>query len=172
MSYFYSPLRKEYKAQSTSCPFCDSEIITKQSITDKKGIRVENKHYIWMVNWYPRFEGHTMLVPKKHIVKIEEETTEEVVARHELLCLVYPILLKVYKSAGINIFLQTGENSFSTVPHLHWHLVPEFLDANLKGFAKMGLFDTKEPKTEKVVLFPEEIRLAREDLKKALAEFL
>lgn len=172
MAYFYSPLRKEYKKAKEDCPFCDSEITFKQAVLNKKGERVENKHYIWMVNWYPRFEGHTMLVPKRHIKKIEDESPEEVIARHELLCKAYPALLKVYKLSGINIFLQTGESSFSTVPHLHWHVVPEFPDANLKGFAKMGMFDTKEPKTEKVVLYPEEIKLAREDLKKALAKFL
>jgi diadenosine tetraphosphate (Ap4A) HIT family hydrolase len=172
MPYFYSPLRNEYKKSSDGCPFCDEENINPQIILDKNGKRIENEHYFWIVNRYPRFEGHTMLVPKKHIIKIEDETKEEAASRHELLCRVYPALMKVYAISGVEVFLQTGSNSLSTVPHLHWHVLPSFPDEKLRGFEKMGYFDTKEPETEKVVLYPVKIKLAREDLKKALSEFL
>lgn len=171
MPYFYSPLRNEYKKGTDNCPFCDKEQMSIQTVVDKNGKMVENEYYFWVVNWYPRFEGHTLLVPKRHILKIEDETKEEVEARHELLCRVYPVLMKVYKVLGVEHFLQTGQSSLSTVQHLHWHVLPSLSDERLRGFAKLGYFDTKQPETEKVVLYPVEVKLAREDLKKALAEF-
>lgn len=172
MAYFYSPFRKEYKPETISpvtCPFCDSTL-ERNAIRDPQGKPIENDHYRWVINYYPRFEGHTMLIPKRHITTFEEETPVELQARHELLCYASSILRKTFPESGIEIFLQAGKGSQATIQHLHWHLVPARKEDAFPGFEKLDQFVTGEEAKEKVILFPTEIKIAREELAKLLTE--
>jgi diadenosine tetraphosphate (Ap4A) HIT family hydrolase len=175
MSYFYSPFRKQYDAKEqgseSACVFCDARIHS-QTVTDGEGHGVENEHYRWIINYFPRFEGHTMLVPKRHLTRFVEETKEEVLARHELLVYASEILARAYERAGIEVFLQRGDGSASTIKHLHWHLVPAQTSDPLRGFEKMGHFVTMKEDEEKIILFPQRIEHAREDLGSFLAPFV
>lgn len=172
MAYYYSPFRKEYGPRPEGCPFCDQVLIQEQGALSNEGDIIQNEHYYWMVNWYPKFEGHTMVIPKRHVSCIGEETTEEVVARDELIVLATQTLMKAYPSAGIEIFLQTGKGSARSIPHLHWHVVPSQPSDPLRGFDKADQFFTIKPDEEKIILFPVEIRYAREELRKLIAQTL
>jgi len=144
----------------------------KQSLCTSKGEVIENEHYLWIFNMYPKFDGHTMIVPKRHLLNFEEETEEETVSRHKLLIIASETLRKVFPNTGIEIFLQTGTNSGRSIRHIHWHIVPANLSDPLRSFEKLGHFYTTEPNKEKVVLFPIPIKLACEELKKAVAKVL
>ena len=64
MAYYYSPFRNNYQRKLTDgCAFCDTEKIMHQAVRDKSGRIMENNYYIWLVNFFPKFEGHTLLVP-------------------------------------------------------------------------------------------------------------
>lgn len=134
------------------------------------GTAVENEHYRWIVNWYPKFEGHTLVVPKRHIFSFEEETSKEVLARHELISLAARSLPAVYEGAGAEVFLQYGKGSEASVSHLHWHVVPAQSDDPLRGFTKLGHFHTMHEQEEKIVIFPVKIKYAREDLQDVLSK--
>jgi diadenosine tetraphosphate (Ap4A) HIT family hydrolase len=172
MAYFYSPFRKQYdaKEQGTeeACVFCDTKIRS-QMVTDGEGHVVENEHYQWIINYFPRFEGHTMLVPKRHLTCFADETKEEVLARHDLLVYASEILTRAYANTGIEVFLQRGDGSASTIKHLHWHLIPAKADDPLRGFEKMGHFVAKEEDEERIIRFPQRIEHAREGLGSFLA---
>jgi diadenosine tetraphosphate (Ap4A) HIT family hydrolase len=64
MALYYSPFRTEY-AQSGphDCPFCNEAHMHAQALQYPDGSPVENAYYRWIVNWYPKFEGHTMVTP-------------------------------------------------------------------------------------------------------------
>ncbi len=175
MAYYYSPFRKTYKGKgkkASGCPFCDPEQLTKGGVRRADGSTVENTHYIWLINSFPKFEGHTMVLPKRHIVALGEETPDEIAAREELIVLASQTLQKLYPGAGIEVFLQYGPGSESSVSHLHWHVVPSLPNDHLRGFDKLGHFFTIEPDKEKVIVFPVPIQLAQEKLLNALAEIL
>lgn len=172
MAYYYTPLRKDYKPDKPGCPFCDSENVSKQSVLDKHGKVMENEHWVWMVNWYPRAEGHTMIVPKRHITKLEDETPEELWSRRKMELIAGEALKKLYKTDGIEIFFQIGAHSHATVKHLHWHIVPASREDFFGSFEKMGIFYTTEKDKEKIIMLPIPIKYAREDLQKALAQYL
>jgi len=174
MAYYYSPFRNTYKKKEgdAPCVLCDPINSNEQSVKRPDKTTVENKHYIWIINLYPKFEGHTMVVPKKHITEIGKESEEEIVAREELIVIASRTLKKLYPGAGIDVFIQTGGGSESSIPHLHWHVVPAQKDDQLRSFDKLGHFYTIEPDKEKVLLFPIEIKLARKELAKALTAVL
>lgn len=170
MPYYYTPFRNNYKPQTPdtkkekACPFCDQDTITAQSLHNSSGKLFENEHYYWMVNWFPRTEAHTMLVPKRHIIDITDETPEEIVARQALLIEAHQALTNSFGETGYEIFLQTGPGSLSSIKHLHWHLIPTTPQKDSLSLAKLGYFWTTEPTEEKVVIQPTEITIAREEL--------
>lgn len=168
MPYYYSPLRNSYENEpkptpKPDCPFCTPEIES-QTFTDHQGNVFANEHYRWVVNWFPRAEAHTMLVPKRHIMNLADETNDELIARHELLLECYRVLQAAFPESGVEMFLQTGKGSLSSLPHLHWHLVPTLPQHSLTGFEKIGYFSTTKPAEEKVVMTPIEITIARDQL--------
>lgn len=165
MGYFYSPFRKSYQPEAASvCPFCAEDILLAQTVKDQSGALIQNEHYRWVVNAYPKFAGHTMLVPTTHLTALADETEAAVLARHRLLVRVLPILERAFPHTGIEYFLQTGDQSASSVAHLHWHIVPAHPDDELRSFEKLGHFYTTEPTQEKVVLFPKRITMSPDEL--------
>lgn len=99
---------------------------------------------------------------------MEEEKPEEILSRQKLLLFAIRQLEKVYPESGFEVFLQSGAGSLQTVEHLHWHIIPAQKDDPLRGFEKMGHFNTSEEGQEKVLIFPIPIKLARQDLLEAL----
>lgn len=154
------------------CIFCDPDIMNAQAVRTSEGVALENEHYRWIINFFPKFEGHTMVVPKRHRINLGEETPNEVQAREELMVTAATTLCELYPGAGIEIFIQTGSGSESSIPHLHWHVVPALPDDHLRGFDKLGQYCTVEPGQEKVILFPVPIRFAQEGLIEALQTVL
>ncbi len=176
MAYYFSPFRNSYSGDKKKiegkkeCPFCSEENIKKQGVRNVSGTLMENEHYFWIVNFFPKFEGHTMLVPKRHLKHPEEETRDELVSRHTLGLFAMKQLEKVYPGCGFEIFLQFGAGSEQSVEHLHWHIVPAQKGDTLRSFEKLGHFYTKKEEEEKIILFPVPICLAREDLLEKLTE--
>ena len=174
MAYYYSPFRNNYGKKKTpsGCPFCDKQAMLDQSIKYPDGTIAENKSYRWIVNIFPKFEGHTMVVPKKHITHLGTETIREIRDRDELISLAAETLTKLYKDAGIEIFIQTGTSSESSVQHLHWHVVPSQKNDPLRGFDKLGHFFTIEKDKPRIIVFPVPIQKARQTLLRALSKTL
>ena len=168
--YSYSPFRKSYNTANTEavCVFCDSEQMGKQTIILADGNPVENELYRWVVNVFPKFEGHTMLLPKRHITAIQDQTAEETIAATELLKTALAVLATTFPDHGIEHFAQWGAQSASSQAHIHSHLVPAHPDDSFRSFEKLGHFYTTKEDQEKIVLFPVPITLSPEEL---LAEF-
>ena len=166
--YYYSPFRSVYdgkkSADKETCVFCNTPNMSSHTVLTSAGESIENAHYRWIINAFPKFEGHTMVVPKRHLLALDEETPEEVLARHELIVFASKTLRVLYPGSGIEVFIQTGEGSEGTIPHLHWHVVPSLPEDHLRGFDKLGQFFTVEPDKEKIIVFPVPIRLAQEGL--------
>ena len=130
---------------------------------------VENEYYRWVVNFFPKFEGHTLIVPKRHVTELGTEQRNEILAREKMINMASTILQKVYQNSGVEIFLQTGAGSESSIQHLHWHVVPAMPDDHLRSFAKLGHFYTTKPNEERVLIFPVRIKRSPAVLKLALA---
>ncbi|OHA59795.1 MAG: hypothetical protein A2589_03065 [Candidatus Vogelbacteria bacterium RIFOXYD1_FULL_46_19] len=144
----------------------------KQSVKYSDGTIIENKTYRWVVNMFPKFEGHTMVVPKRHVTKIGSETTQEIKDREELVALAAKTLNETYNTDGVEVFLQTGLNSESSIKHLHWHVVSSQASDPLRGFDKLGHFFTIQEDNPKIIIFPVPIKKAKTQLLKALAKTL
>jgi len=172
MAYYYSPFRKQYEGAPRPkdfCVFCDEGNILRQTVRDAHGNPVENEHYRWIVNFFPTMEGHTMVVPKAHVIGFRGESKDSLADRQSLLAYAYDRFIELYPGAGVEVFHQTGIGSISSVPHIHWHIVPARPDDPLRAFQKLGHFFVTEEGEETILRFPHKIQYAREELLAALA---
>lgn len=175
MAYFFSPFRKTYtknKKASARCPFCDDSNVSRQQVCNTRGEAVENEHYQWLVNYFPKFEGHTIIVSREHVTEINGESPDVVVARERLIAFAIRTLQQLYRGAGVEVFLQFGPGSAATLEHLHWHVVPARPDDPLRSFEKLGHFYRTGPRERVVLEFPHRITLAKKKLQKALSKII
>jgi len=170
--FAYTPHRKTYEKNDDVCMFCNPEQMDKQAIRDSDGNIIENDYYIWVVNVYPKFDGHTMIIPKRHIEMINEETPEEVTARNELMVLATNKLMELFECDGVEIFMQYGTDSRRSVKHMHWHITPARSSDPLRSFEKLGHFYTTNENDSITLKYPIEVTEVKEVLQEKLKNIL
>jgi diadenosine tetraphosphate (Ap4A) HIT family hydrolase len=77
---------------------------------------------------YPVSPGHTLIVPRRHVRSFFELTADEREALLELLEAAKRELDDAQRPHGYNIGINDGVAAGQTVPHLHIHLIPRYLD--------------------------------------------
>lgn len=99
------------------CPFCT---------LDPNRITLSNDHAVAIRDGFPVSEGHTLIIPKRHIVSLFEATLEEQAALLELLRQARQKLQDELSPDGFNIGINDGTAAGQTVMHLHIHLIPRY----------------------------------------------
>ena len=108
-------------ASDSACPFC--EIAAE---ADHERIIAQNDLAFVIRDGYPVSQGHTLIIPKRHVGSFFEVTEQE---RQALLHLLDEAKVGVeidYAPAGYNIGINDGPAAGQTVPHLHMHLIPRY----------------------------------------------
>lgn len=101
----------------TACPFCDlaaSRVVG------------NNAHGVWIRDEYPVSPGHSLVIPKRHVVSFFETTDEERAALLALLDEAKHVVVEQHHPHGFNIGINDGAAAGQTVPHLHIHLIPRY----------------------------------------------
>jgi diadenosine tetraphosphate (Ap4A) HIT family hydrolase len=109
------------------CPFC---------IPDRSRVFAENDLAFAILDAYPVTPGHTLLIPKRHMVSFFEATAEERSALFELLDAIRERLLNrrhpfgdrngSFVPDGFNIGINDGVAAGQSVMHLHIHVIPRY----------------------------------------------
>lgn len=97
------------------CPFCAVE---------PARIWIETEHAIAFGDAYPVADGHTLVVPRKHVCTIYELSIAEQQALWELVSEVRSRLLTGLNPDGFNIGFNDGLEAGQTVEHAHIHVIP------------------------------------------------
>jgi ATP adenylyltransferase len=131
MKNLWSPWRSKYiesfkdEQSGGECIFCQSvekEISDSNNLVVHKGINI-----FVMLNLYPYNNGHLMIVPKRHIGKLQDMTSEESKELLEQIILAEKILSEVYKPQGFNIGANLGRAGGAGIEeHIHFHIVPRW----------------------------------------------
>lgn len=106
--------------QVPDCSFC---AIANE---EQDAVVVENDGVFAIYDKYPVNPGHTLLIPKRHVLNVFELTPEEWLSLHRLLAVAKAELDVRYQPSGFNIGINWGVTAGQTVPHLHVHLIPRF----------------------------------------------
>ena len=92
----------------------------------------EDEQVLAFLDHRPVFPGHVLLIPKRHMVTLDELTSDEVPSLFEKL----RVLSRAVPMAtgGQGCFVANNNIVSQSVPHLHWHAVPRRKGDGLKGF--------------------------------------
>ena len=100
-----------------ACPFC---------CIGAAKIWLANEHAIAMHDGFPISEGHTLVVPKRHVQSLFDLSDEEQHAIWSLVAAVRTKLVEDLKPDGLNVGLNDGQAAGQTIKHAHVHVIPRF----------------------------------------------
>ena len=128
----------------TDCVFC--KIAEGNALAS---IVYEDDNFIALMDAYPLTEGHCLVIPKSHAVRLDDLNAKH---RAKLFNIGHKIVEAQKKIGlgvhGTNILLNDGKAANQTIPHLHLHLIPRSSGDWLKSIPKVilhitGLFGIK-----------------------------
>ncbi len=131
MDKLWSPWRSEYiesfknDKDPNSCIFCD---VVNEDINDINSLKVyDGKLCFVVLNLYPYNSGHIMVVPKKHLSKINQLGNDELLEIMETVQLSIDALEETIKPHGFNFGANIGKAAGAGIDdHLHFHIVPRW----------------------------------------------
>ncbi|PFG39116.1 histidine triad (HIT) family protein [Georgenia soli] len=114
-------------AQAGACPFC--AIVSGESPAQ---VVLETEHTVAFLDVRPVFKGHTLLVPRRHVVTLPDLPAD----------LLAPYLTATQRLASAMVEALGAQGSFvavnnvvsQSVAHLHTHVVPRTRGDGLRGF--------------------------------------
>lgn len=124
-----------------NCPFCKLP-------TDR--IISESDYTFTIRDGFPVSEGHTLIIPKRHVPSFFELKAIEKAAILQALDEAKEVLDKELNPDGYNVGINDGEAAGQTVMHLHVHLIPRY-----RG-------DAEDPRGGVRWIFPEKAKYREE----------
>jgi diadenosine tetraphosphate (Ap4A) HIT family hydrolase len=97
------------------CPFCHLE---------KSRITLENECAVAFADAFPVAEGHTIVIPKRHVASLFGLPDDEQAAIWRLVAQVRGKLASELKPDGFNVGINDGPAAGQTVLHAHVHVIP------------------------------------------------
>jgi len=117
---YFSVLNKKQK----KCVFCR---ISKSKEDRKNLVFIRARHSFAVLNLYPYNNGHTLVMPYRHVGEWERLTAEEQMDLMGLLSQTQRRLKAVLHPQGFNVGINIGRAAGAGFPgHLHIHVVPRW----------------------------------------------
>jgi histidine triad (HIT) family protein len=99
------------------CIFCkivDGKIPSRKLVETEKSLAI--------LDAFPLTKGHTLVIPKKHHVKIQEMSKEDNADLFEVVRIMAEKMERIAPSSLVAI--HNGKESGQEVPHVHVHIIP------------------------------------------------
>ena len=103
---------------NVNCVFC-------QKVEDKDYL-IENETAVSFLDSYPLTEGHTLIIPKRHISEIFNLDSKEYTDIWEIINATNKSLTDTLSPDGFNIGVNVGKEAGQTIDHAHLHLIPRY----------------------------------------------
>ncbi|MCX8095380.1 MAG: HIT domain-containing protein [Caldisericia bacterium] len=100
------------------CPFCEPE---------NERVIFKNKFSFALLDIFPVTKGHTLIIPNRHVLKLEDLNDEEILNIFETYKKVKIGIEIVLKASGFNFGLNLGEVAGQSIEHIHFHLIPRYI---------------------------------------------
>lgn len=101
---------------SSDCIFCSPD----------REILASSAHALAFADAFPISPGHSLVVPRRHVVTIFELNEEEYSDCFLLVLKVKDLLVAKYSPDGFNVGVNVGEAGGQSVWHAHVHVMPRF----------------------------------------------
>jgi diadenosine tetraphosphate (Ap4A) HIT family hydrolase len=101
----------------TTCPFCH---------LPAERILHSNDNAVVIRDAFPVSDGHTLVIPRRHVASFFELTPAERDSVMDLLNWANSDLLNRFDPDGFNVGINDGAAAGQTIPHMHLHLIPRY----------------------------------------------
>jgi diadenosine tetraphosphate (Ap4A) HIT family hydrolase len=98
-----------------ACPFCRLEA---------NRVRLESQFAVAISDAFPVAQGHTLVIPKRHVASLFELRDDEQAAVWKLVAQVRTRLLAELHPDGFTVGVNDGAAAGQTVMHAHVHVIP------------------------------------------------
>jgi bis(5'-adenosyl)-triphosphatase len=99
-----------------TCPFCNPSVL--------KYSFLENDKFLAIYNIAPILPGHSLIIPRAHLISIMELTENELYEFISFSRKAIRILSHAFQTEAFNWTLQEKEEAGQTIVHMHIHIVP------------------------------------------------
>jgi ATP adenylyltransferase len=126
MKRIWAPWRVEYikGEHPQGCVLCDKPV---QNNEEQNLILYRGQLNFVIMNLYPYNPGHLMVVPYRHLNKLEALTLEERNEHYELVTRSVGVLREATKTENFNIGMNLGRVAGAGIDdHIHTHIVPRW----------------------------------------------
>jgi ATP adenylyltransferase len=128
MDRLWAPWREAYVTaviqKKSGCIFC---AILKERQDRRNLIFTRSAHSFAVLNLYPYNNGHSLIVPARHVNDLDKLRPEERLDFFDLMSDTKRLLQAILKPDGFNIGINLGRVAGAGVPgHVHMHVVPRW----------------------------------------------
>ena len=128
MDRLWAPWRSKYVTKilkkNKGCVFCR---IDKEKKDEKNYIFIRTEYCYAVLNIYPYNNGHSLVLPYRHVDDLGKLSKAERDDLLELLILTKSLLAEVLRPKGFNVGINLGRIAGAGFPgHLHIHIVPRW----------------------------------------------
>lgn len=102
------------------CLFCDKNNTKEHQIIDENELAYARWDNI------PVSNGHTEIVPKRHVASFFDLTEDEMLAIYRLAKTTRQKIIEMYQPDAFNLGINDGEAAGRTIHHMHLHLIPRY----------------------------------------------
>lgn len=88
----------------------------------------KDDHVMAMLDVNPKAPGHTIIIPKRHAPTVLDLTEEETAHFFKIARRIIKTIDDALHSEGFTLGINHGEASGREVDHLHFHIIPRYLD--------------------------------------------
>lgn len=126
MDHLWAPWRIKYiqAKKTTGCIFCQKPKQKK----DKKNYIVKRGKFVFSIlNIFPYNNGHTLIVPYRHLDSIEKMNNDELIELFDFIKHTTRQIKSKMNAQGFNIGFNIGKTAGAGIDkHLHVHIVPRW----------------------------------------------
>ncbi len=144
------------------CPFCDEKVLNAQTYYEGELVRV-------LLNYAPILPGQSMVIPKRHVARVEDLTAAEFAEMQQVINKVQRAFQRVYGTSDYLLCCQNGLNAGQTVYHVHFHMIPR-QDSSITTKLELWWGMLSRPLSSISRLTPEETREQAATLSEAMKD--
>ena len=117
----------------------------------------EDDRVLAFLDIHPSAPGHTLIIPKAHVARVEDLSEEDASALFKALHRLVGRIQDAVDATSSTIGVNNGPESGQEVPHVHIHVIPRFRGDRggiIQGIARSG----RRPSQEEMQRIAERIR--------------
>ena len=100
----------------------------------------------------PIQKGHVLVIPKDHYDRFEEVDEEDLASLIETVQKVGRAVMKLPNVIAYNVRLNNGPGAGQVVDHVHFHIIPRYVDDGLVDWAGQDYSDAEIQETKNLLI--------------------